>query len=400
MTLADLSGLTLEALRAHRMRYGLSALAIAVGVAAVVLMSSIGEGMRRFISSEMTQFGTTLIGIHPGKSSTGGVPGMMGGSARKLTLDDARAVSRIPGVAAVMPTAIGSAVVEHGNLSRRVYVYGITSEGERMWSWKVAIGQNLPVTDWDRGASVVLLGTRLRRELFGEANPLGAVVRIGQARFHVIGVLESKGQFLGFDLDDAAYIPVANALRLLNLTEVSEIDVLVGSPDEIDAVAKRAELLMKERHQGNEDVTVVTQKDAMETMNRILGIVAGVVTGIAAISLLVGAIGILTIMWIVVQERVNEIGLVKALGARRSQILAWYLFEASVTALAGGCAGLVAGVGGAAVLHALIPGLETFTPPGMVVAALATALGVGLAAGVAPAMRAAPHDPVEALRGE
>jgi putative ABC transport system permease protein len=254
--------------------------------------------------------------------------------------------------------------------------------------------------DWDRTAAVVLLGSKLKRELFGDANPLGQVVRVGEQRYHVAGVMESKGQFLGFDLDDTAFIPVANALRLLNLTELSEIDLLVGSTDAIDPVAKRAEILMKERHANNEDVTIVTQKDAQAAVDRILRIVAGVVTGIAAISLLVGAIGILTIMWIVVQERVSEIGLVKALGAKRSQIVSWYLFEAAVTALAGGVTGLLVGMIGASFLHAVVPGLATFTPPGIVLAALLMAVGVGLAAGVAPALRAARLDPVEALRSE
>jgi putative ABC transport system permease protein len=400
MNLADLVALASEALRAHRMRYGLSALAIAVGVAAVVLMASIGEGMQRFIMRQMTQFGSSIVGVHPGKIATGGMPGMMGGSAKKLTLDDARALARIPGVTAVLPLAYGSSIVELGNRGRRVYVYGVTSEVPVVWTWKVAAGENLPAMDWDRGSAVILLGTHLKRELFGESSALGRVVRVGQVRFRVIGVMEPKGQFLGIDLDDSAFIPVANGLRLFNLTELSEIDLLASTNDAIDPVAERAAALLRERHQGNEDVTVVTQKDAQKTVGRILRIVAGVVTGIAAISLLVGAIGILTIMWIVVQERVNEIGLVKALGARRSQIVTWYLFEAAVTAFVGGVAGLVVGIGGAELLHRFVPGLETFTPPGLVILALLTAVTVGLAAGVAPAIRAARLDPVAALRGE
>lgn len=400
MTLRDLGGLTLEALGAHRMRYGLSALAIAVGIAAVVLMVSIGEGMRRFIMTQMSTFGSSLIAVNPGKTETGGVPGMMGGSAKRLTIDDARALARIPGVAGVVPTAYGSSVVEYGNRGRRVYVYGVTDDVPEVWSWRIKIGQNIPEMDWDRSASVVLLGARLKRELFGEKNPLGTIVRVGESRFRVIGVMEEKGQFLGFDLDDSAFIPVANAMRLFNLPELSEIDLLAASNDVIDDVAKRTKEVLLDRHQGHEDFTIVTQKEAQGTVDRILRIVAGVVTGIAAISLLVGAIGILTIMWIVVQERVTEIGLAKAIGARRSQIVTWYLFEAAVVAFAGGVAGLTAGVGGAALLRAVIPGLETFTPPEIVVIALVVAVTVGLAAGVAPAMRAAKLDPVEALRGE
>lgn len=400
MTLGDLVGLTAEALGAHRMRYGLSVLAITVGVAAVVLMASIGEGMRLFIVHQMSSFGSSIIGIYPGKVETGGVAGMLGGSAKRLSVDDARTLSRLPSVSAAMPVAYGSAIVQHGGLGRHVYVYGVTSEVPVVWSWKVAVGENLPVMDWERGSAVLLLGSRLKRELYGESSALGTVVRVGEARYRVIGVMEPKGQFLGIDLDDSAFIPVANGLQLFNLPELSEIDLLASSNDAIDGVAARAAAVLKERHQGHEDVTITTQKDAMKTVDRILRIVAGVVTGIAAISLLVGAIGILTIMWIVVQERVTEIGLVKALGARRSQILVWYLFEAAITAFAGGVAGLVVGMGGAAVLHRIVPGLETFTQPGLVVLALATATVVGLAAGVAPALRAARMDPVAALRGE
>jgi len=399
MTTGDLAGLTVEALRAHRLRYGLSALAIAVGVAAVVLLSSIGEGTRRYIMAQMSQFGTTLISINAGKVQTGGVPGV-GGSARRLTLDDARALARIPGVVGVVAQAYGTAEVKYAGLGRRVYIYGCTSDAPRVWQWRVSQGEFLPPGDIDRASPVAVLGPRLKRELFGEENALGAVVRIGLVRFRVIGIMEQKGQFLGFDLDDAAFIPVASALRLFNLPEVQEVDLMAATPDDIDPVAERARALMLERHQGQDDVTIITQKDAQETVNRILGIISAVVTAIAGISLLVGAIGILTIMWIVVQERVAEIGLVKALGARRSQILAWYLFEAAVTALAGGVAGLFVGMGGSWLIARIVPGLSTATPASVVLAALGMALGVGLSAGVAPAMRAARMDPVEALRAE
>ena len=308
-------------------------------------------------------------------------------------------MARLPAIDVVVPVAFGSAIVEYGDRGRRVYVYGATADADRAWSWNVSTGQNLPVMDWERGSAVTVLGAKLKRELFGESNPLGAVVRIGQARYRVIGVMESKGQFLGFDLDDTALVPVANAMQLFNLSELSEIDVMVGTTDAIDPFVRRATALLRERHEDTEDFTIVTQKDAQETIDRILGIVSGVVTGIAGISLLVGAIGILTIMWIVVNERVSEIGLVKALGARPGQIVTWYLFEAAVVALAGGITGLTVGIGGASLLSALIPGLSTFTPPGMVMAALLMAVGVGLGAGVAPALRAARLDPVERCAG-
>jgi len=400
VSLGVLLALAFEALRAHRMRYGLSALAIAVGISSVVLMSSLGEGMLRFIQEQASSFGTTLVGVHPGKISTGGMPGGMGGSARHLTIDDAKALRRIPGVVSAIPTAYGTGLVEYGRRGRRVFVYGVTAQMPRAWSIRIATGQNLPDLDWARGSPFVLLGPRLKRELFGDANPIGAVVRIHRMRFRVCGVVETKGQFLGFDIDDAAYVQVASAMRLFNSPELQEVDLVAATVEESELLAERARVLMKERHGGQEDVTIVTQKDAMEMMSNILRVVSGAVTAIAAISLLVGAIGIFTILWIVVGERTQEIGLVMSLGGKRSQILAWYLCEAAITAGIGGVLGLTAGGGGAWLLTRLVPGLESYTPPWLVIAALATAMVVGLGAGVAPALRAAGLDPVEALRAE
>ena len=395
----DLLGLAVEALRAHRMRYGLSGLAIAVGIAAVVLLSSIGDGLRRYVQDQFSMFGTNIVGVHPGKVSTGGIPGSMGGSARKLTLDDARVLRRLPGVVDGVAAAYGSALVEHGSLSRRVLVFGVTGQTPRVWSMRVTSGAFLPDLEWDRASPVAVLGPTLKRELFGSASPLGAIVRIGTARYRVVGVMESKGTYLGFDMDDLVYIPVMNAMRLFNRSELGEVNLLAATSADVDSVVERSRRVMIERH-GVEDVTIISQKDAMRMVNDVMGVITTTVTAIAAISLLVGAIGILTILWIVVRERVQEIGLVKSLGATRTQILAWYLLEAGLTATAGGAAGLVLGVGGAAILSAVLPGFTVRTSPGIMVAALTTSLAVGLLAGVAPALRAARLDPVEALRAE
>jgi len=400
MTLRDLLGLAVEALRAHRLRYGLSALAISVGVAAVVLLSSIGEGVRHFILDQVGSFGTNIIGVHPGKVSTSGIPGNIGGSARKLTIEDANLLRRLPGVADAVAVSYGTAPVEYGDRSRRVIVYGVTAHVPRVWMMGVAVGTFLPDMDWDRESPVVVLGPKLKRELFGGDNALGAVVRIGTARYRVIGQMESRGEYFGYDMDDIAYIPTANAMRLFNRSELAEVHLLAASTAEVEAVVERARLLMIDRHGGKEDVTIVSQKDALRMIDNIMRVITTTVTAIAAISLLVGAIGILTILWIVVRERTQEIGLIKALGATRGQILAWYLCEAVLTAVLGGVAGLTFGVLGAAGLSRLVPGLSTLTPPGVVGAALLMAVTVGIVAGVAPAMRASRLDPVEALRAE
>ena len=399
MSPRDLIQLSLEALGAHRLRYALSALAVAVGVAAVVLLSSIGEGARIFVLNQVSQFGTSVVGVHPGRVETSGVPGT-GASARKLTIQDARALRRLPGVVDAVSAAYGTALVERGARTRRIFVCGVTAQVPRVWLMPVASGSFLPEMDWDRAMQVVVLGPRVKRELFGDESPLGATLRVGDARFRVIGVMQAKGQFLGFDMDDTVFIPVENAMRLFNRSELSEVNLLAPTVEESEAVAERARLLMKDRHGGEEDVTIVTQKDAMTMVNNIMRILTASVTAIAAISLLVGAIGIFTILWIVVRERTHEIGLVKALGATRGQIVGWYLCEAAITSGLGGAAGLLIAMLLGLVLGAVVPALKASTPPAIVAAALAMAVGVGLGAGLAPAVRAARLDPVEALRGE
>ena len=398
MRARDLFSLALEALLAHRLRYGLSALASGVGVCAVVAMSSLGEGTRRFIEAQASTFGTTIVGVHAGKVSTQGIPGVAG-STRPLTIEDARALARLPGVVAATPYASGTAEIEYGSRTRRSLIMGVGGQMPRAWSMRVAAGQFLPDVDWDRRSQAVVLGPRVVRELFGNESPLGRTVRVARARFRVVGIMETKGQLLGFDLDDVAYISVANALTLFDRPELGEVNLLAGSIEGSRALAGRARTLMIERHR-EDDVTIVTQADGMKVIDSIMDVVTGTVTGIAAVSLLVGAIGIFTVLWIVVQERVHEVGLVKAIGGTNLQVLQWYLCEAILTALVGGLGGLIVGAGGAALLAHAVPAIQAWTPPGIALAALAMAFGVGLIAGVLPAMRAARLDPVEALRAE
>jgi putative ABC transport system permease protein len=400
MTLQDVLSHSLRAVRGHRQRSILTMLGIVIGIASVILLTSIGEGARLYILEEFTQFGTNLVGINPGRTETTGMPGAIGGTTNPLTLGDAQALKRIRGVERVVPVSMGTAAVAHAGRTRHVFVYGVTSDFPAVWCMGVRVGRFLPPGDPRYGAPLAVLGPKLKREILGEANALGDFVRIAGRRFRVIGIMESKGQFLGFDLDDSAYIPIALAMPIFNREDLHEIDISVANSSAVDSVAARMRETLIDRHDGHEDFTITTQTGMLETLDRIIRIVSLAVIGIGAISLLVGAIGILTMMWIAVNERTAEIGLAKALGATPRQILWLYLSEALVLSVCGGVIGLGLGTGLARLIHAVVPGLPVHTPPGFVVLALAISLAVGLLSGILPAGRAARLDPVEALAAE
>ncbi len=400
MTLEEVLQHAARAILGHRQRSALTMLGILIGIASVILLTSIGEGTRLYIMSEFTQFGTNLVAINPGKVETSGLPGAIGGTLHKLTLGDTEAIQRIRGVEKTVPVTMGTAAVEYGRRERNVFVYGVTHEVPEVWHMGVRVGRFLPATDPRHGAPLVVLGPTLKRELFGEQNALGRHVRIAGQRFLVIGIMEPQGQFLGFDIDDSAYIPIAQAMPLFNRDDLQEIDVLLANSSVVDSVEERITRVLTARHDGEEDFTITTQTGMLDTLGRVIRIISLAVGGIGAISLLVGAIGILTMMWISVNERTAEIGLAKAIGATPRQILWLFLSEAAVISLCGGVLGLVTGIGLSWLIHAVAPGLPVHTPVEYVVLALAVSLGVGLLSGILPARRAARMDPVEALGTE
>ena len=399
MRLRDFSFLSLSAIYAHRMRSGLTILGITVGIGAVVLLTSIGEGIHRFVLSEFTQFGTTLIGINPGKSITMGSPIGALGTVRPLTLDDMQALYRVPHTKAVVAATMGNAEVEVGKKSRRTMIYGMTADMPLAFSMQVQLGQFLPHDDVHSPRAFAVLGSTMREELFGNENPLGQLIRVGGDRFRVVGVMESKGQVLGMDLDDTVYIPAARALSMFNLNSLMEIDLVYQDSADVDEVVAAIKRVLVNRH-GSEDFTITTQQQMMDVMGNVLNVLTFAVGALGGISLVVGGIGILTIMTIAVNERRNEIGLLRSLGAEHQQILSLFLAEATVLAGIGGIAGLVLGAGGAQLLHLMVPGLPVHTPWEYVFLAEALALLIGIVAGVLPARRAAMLDPVEALRTE
>jgi putative ABC transport system permease protein len=392
--------LSWAALREHRLRTGLSLLGIAIAVASVLVLVSVGEGARAYVVGAFAQFGTNLLQVAPGKTETFGIPGAMGGTTHELTLEDALAVARLPLVQVVVPTVIGEARVEANQRSRQVSLIGTTAEARDVWKVRVARGSFLPAGDPRRGAAVVVLGSELARQLYGDEPALGSWARVRGRRLRVVGVMESRGELLGFDMDDLAYLPVAAALALFDLEGLSEIDVTFPHESAADAVAADIGALLRERHDGADDVTIVTQTAALGVLDRILRGVTWGVSAIAAVSLLVGAIGILTTMWIAVGQRTHEIGLLRALGATLGEVQALFLLEAVLLSLAGGAAGLAGGFLASALLAWLVPGLPVETPAVYVFLALAISAATGLFSGVAPARRAARLDPLAALRAE
>ena len=387
------------AIRAHRQRTQLTILGIAVGIATVVLLTALGQGVQQFVLGEFTQFGTNLLGILPGKNSTfGGSPGTIS-TTRPLSLADAEAVQRLPLVEGVVPTIQGNANVKYGERSRRTNIFGVSGQVPRVWKANVALGQFLPDRGLGEARAVAVLGAKMHRELFRGQNPLGARIRIGTDSVRVIGVMEEKGQMLGFDLDDTLFIPVAKAQELFNREGLAEIDVLFRASEPSRYVAASLTTLLKARH-GAEDFSIVTQDKMLEVLGSIIGVLTAGVAAIGAISLLVGAVGVGTVMTISVTERTGEIGLLRALGARQRDIQRSFLLEAALLGGVGGLGGLAIAALVIGALSLLAPALPLRVSLPYTVGALVVSLVIGLAAGLLPARRAARLDPIAALRDE
>jgi putative ABC transport system permease protein len=399
MRTADLFTLSTRALTAHRLRSFLTLLGIAVGIAAVILLTSIGEGVHRFVLNEFTQFGTNVIEVAPGKTKASGGPGGLQTTVRLLTLDDARVLERMPGIVAVTPNVWGNSEVAANGRLRRTTIQGVGPGTLEIMKMTMQSGTFLPAESFEHARPFAVLGPKLKQELFGGDNALGQRLRIGGMQFRIVGVVAAKGQFLGMDLDDTVFIPTARALELYNREGLMRIHLTYREGLQAGDVAAAIKSALAGRH-GREDFTLTTQEDMLRTLSKILNVLTMAVGALGGISLLVGGVGIVTIMTIAVTERTNEIGLLKALGAREQTILGIFLSEAVALAALGGVMGLALGIGIAQLAHLAFPALPVETPLSFVALAEAVAIVIGLAAGVLPARRAAMLDPVEALRAE
>ncbi len=385
-----------RALLAQRLRSLLTLLGMAIGITAVSLMSALGEGLRGYILNEFTQFGSHLMAVSPGKTETFGIGSMLN-TVRPLSLQDASALARLNGVEQVIPVVFGTAAVKYDGLTRHSNVAGVGPDADQVWQLALAQGRFLPQDNLDNARPLVVLGSKLKQELFGDRRALGQNLHIGGSRFLVVGVLAAKGQFMGTDLDDAAYIPVSRGLKLFNRESLMEIDIVYRPGISTGLISQRVRQLLIARH-GLEDFTLVTQDEVLSSLDEILLMLKYAGASLGLISLLVGGVGILTIMLITTAERAHEIGLLRALGFTHGQIRNLFLGEAIVLALAGCVLGLVITALILLLAGLLLPDLPLSLPLQAVVLALLVSALIGLIAGVKPATRAAAMNPIEALR--
>ena len=398
MSLVDLLRFAVGSLRGHRLRTALSVIGVGIGIASVMVLTSLGEGARAYVTGEFMSLGSNLLIIVPGKTETEGEAPIFSQAPRDLTLDDAQAVlRRCVRARRVAPLILGSAMAAHDEKQREVTVFGTTGDMLAIRQMKMQTGRFLPTGDVDRSARVCVIGSKLVEELYRGGNPLGTVIRVGQERFKVIGVLASRGTSLGFDMDEVVEIPVGAALALFNRTTLFRILVEIRSHEEIDAAALEAKSILKERHDGVEDVTIIKQDSVVKAFDKILSVLTAALAGIAAVSLGVAGIGIMNVMLVSVSERTGEIGLLKALGAARGQILAAFFAEAALLSSLGGVIGVAGGYGITALARRYWPALPAHAPSWAVVAAVVVAVGMGLVFGALPARRAGRLDPVTAL---
>jgi putative ABC transport system permease protein len=384
----------------YRARTMLTLLAMAIGVASVVMLTSLGEGARRFVTGEFQSLGTHLLIVLPGRSeTTGGAPPLMGETPRDLTLDDALAIERSRAVRRIAPIAVGSAGVSYREREREVMIIGSTASFLEVRHLEMASGRFLPKGDPRRASPVCVLGAKLKRELFGSEPAIGRWVRIGDRRFRVLGTLASRGRSIGVDIHDIVIVPVAAAQALFDTYSLFRVLVEARSDEAIPRARKDIRSIIQARHEGEDDVTVIAQDAVVATFDRIFTALTLTVAGIASISLAVAGILIMNVMLVAVSQRTSEVGLLKALGATSGAVMRVFLAEATILSLVGAAAGVAVGYAAIQFVDRAYPLLSLAAPAWAVASAVLVALITGLVFGVLPARRAAKLDPVAALSG-
>jgi putative ABC transport system permease protein len=399
MRLADTLRFASAAATGTPLRTGLLILAMAIGVAAVVMLTALGDGARRYVVGEFSAIGSNLVIVLPGRSETRGFnpANLITSTPRDLTVEDAAALAKVPGVQRTAPISVGSSEISVGGKLREVMLVGTNADFLEVRRMKLAQGHFLPHDELGRGSHEAVIGSLIRDELFGAQPALGKLIRVGDRRFRVVGVLAEGGQGMGMTTDELIIIPVATAQAMFDTNTLFRVLIEGRSRADVENLKKRVLKTLTARHDGEEDFTLITQDAVLQTFDRILRVLTLGVAGIAAISLAVAGILVMNVMLVSVTQRTGEIGLLKALGATAHTIRNAFLTEAAMLSLVGAMIGVALGEAGAAVLRHIFPTFPAYPPLWAVAAGVGTALATGLLFGVMPAKRAARLDPVQAL---
>jgi putative ABC transport system permease protein len=399
MNIADTLHYARAAASGTPLRTGLLILAMSIGVAAVVMLTALGDGARRYVMEEFSAIGSNLVIILPGRSETRGFnpANLVTSTPRDLTVEDSFALGRLPGVQKVAPVAMGSSEISTGGKLREIMLIGTSADFLEVRHLKLAQGRFLPRDEIGRGSNVAVIGAVIRDELFGAEPALGKMIRVGDRRFRVVGVLAAGGRGLGMAADELIIVPVATAQAMFNTNTLFRILIEGHSREELAGLKARVLKTLIARHDGEEDFTLITQDAVLKTFDKILRVLTLGVAGIAAISLAVAGILVMNVMLVSVTQRTGEIGLLKALGATARTIRTAFLVEAAMLSLIGAVIGVGLGEITAAVLRHIYPTFPAYPPVWAVLAGVSTALATGLIFGVMPARKAAQLDPVQAL---
>jgi putative ABC transport system permease protein len=402
--------IALRSIGANKLRSSLTMLGIIIGVMAVITMLSIGRGMQNTVTAQISSIGTNLLFIRPGNTQQGGV--RQNEAAATLTLDDAEALMSLPNVVGVAPTIDGMVQLAYLGNNTVARMIGATPEYVDTMNANVASGEFLSASQVTGRSAVVVLGAGVATTLFDTADPVGQTVRVNAQNFRVIGVMEAKGGTGFMNADNQVFVPVSTAgsrlvggNRFRGGNVVSTINVKITDSNVQDAVVQDISDVLRERHRVvfQDDFTIQSQQDILNTLNQVTAAFTIFLGGIAGISLVVGGIGIMNIMLVSVTERTREIGLRKAVGARKRDILVQFLTEAMVLSLAGGVIGILFGAIIARIISGINMGtttLQTAVDIDAIMLAVIFSLAVGLFFGSYPASRAAGLHPIDALRYE